>query len=280
MSEKKTILSALLRLELLPGNHSFEQLLTTLAISHLGKDPIDAERFAERNLRKYWNWFLAFTDDHKERGLSPYFLIPSGSSYSVACASYDLSMSHDSGSQLRGRDLLTRAALLNQLDALDDRTYEALAGVVCEVIGVDRFVLTPPGNEGGIDFFAHVIVRKSSSAFPVLGTRLRVVGQCKKYASALTVDKFDPFIQTMHNVRYRSDRVRSHIPSWFNESAAPIVGWIIGHSGFQTGTTDEGKQHGFYMSDSVDLAEILCQGSNGDSVRVTDYIHSKCKKYL
>lgn len=280
MSEKKIILSALLRRELASGNHPFEGLLKNLAMSELGKPPIDAERFAERNLRKYWNWFLALTDEHKDRGLSPYFLIPSVSSYSIACASHELSMSHDSESQLLGANLRTRAALLAQLDGLDDRTYEALAGVVCEVIGVDHFVLTPPGNEGGIDFFAQVIVHKSSSIFPVLGTRLRVVGQCKKYASALAVDKFEQFLQTMQNVRYRSDRVRNHIPPWFNESAAPIVGWLIGHSGFQTGTADEGKQHGVYMSDSVDLAEILCHGVGGETARATDYIRTKCKKFL
>lgn len=280
MSEKKAIFSALLRSQLSPGNHPFGALLKDLAITHLGKPPIEAERFAERNLRKYWNWLLALIDEHRGRGLNPYYIIPSMSSFAITCAGYDLSISHDAESQLLGANLRSRATLLKQIDALNDRRYEALSGLICEAIGAEQFVLTPPGNEGGIDFFAHIIVRKNLPMLPALGTHLRVVGQCKKYTSALTVDKFEQFVQTMHNVRYRSERVRRHIPSWFNESRAPIVGWMIAHDGFQTGAADEGKQHGIYLSDSIDLAELLCQYVTLRSASQDDLLRLRCDSFL
>lgn len=280
MSEKSIVLNALLRQDLSPGNQSFQNILTRIAISHLKKNSIEAEKFAERNLKKYWNWMLALTDEHKARGLMPYFLVPSSSSYSIACAGHELITAHEDKSQLFGRNLKNRAILLGQLDKLNDREYEALAGVVCKAIGVREFVLTPPGNEGGIDFLAHIVTQSSTPIFPSPGTSLRVVGQCKKYATALAVDTFENFIQTLHNVRYRSNRVRRHIPSWFSESNSPIIGWMIGHSGFQTGSADEGKQHGIYMSDAVDLVEILCHGIDGINQLHPNLIHSKCQDFL
>ncbi|MGP8438932.1 restriction endonuclease [Paraburkholderia fungorum] len=257
MSAKQLILSELLRTELGPGNHDFRALLANLAASALGKDRPQAETYADANLRRFWNWLKEAIDDHRRRNLSPYFVIPQPSSFALACGAQHLSQFADPESQVAGRYSRLRPHLLRQIDRLSDRQYEALAGIACRSLGASNFYLTPAGNEGGVDFFATLAISKSDNAPSSLGHELRVVGQCKKYKTPVPVDRVEGFLQTMSNIRHRSARVASHIPTWFNESNAPIVGWIISHQGFQSGSSDEAKQHGLFLSDSVDLAEIL-----------------------
>lgn len=259
MSDKHKIFSALFRSVFSPGKIDFRTLLTDLATQALGKSRIDAEAFADANQKKYWNWLLATLDEHARRGLIPYFFVPSSSSYSIECAGHQMESSSDDGSQLLGRFVRARPYILSQIDELTDREYEALACVACAAIGARDFYLTPPGNEGGIDFFATISAGSKSHIFSSQGREIRVVGQCKKYTSPLAVDRVEQFLQTMQNIRHRADRVRAHIPSWFNDSTGPIVGWIICHDGFQSGTASEAKQHGLVVADSVDLAELLSQ---------------------
>ncbi len=246
MSAKQKILSGILREDLPVGNVDFRRLLSRLAAIHLGKGAAEADQFADLNLTKYWNWLKMLLDEQKRRGLNPYFLIPSSSSFAIACAGNDLVSSADAESQIRGEYLRTRAEFLRQIDGLDDRAYEALAVVASQVLGARNFHLTPQGNEGGVDFYAEMVVQREIPNFSNVGARIRVVGQCKKYSAPLAVDKFEQFLHTMQNVRHRSDRVRPHIPVWFNESNAPIIGWIISHQGFQIGSSDEANSMEYY----------------------------------
>lgn len=259
MSDKQSILSALLRVDIGPGNHDFRSLLTDLAVSALGKDRLQAEIFAEVHLKRFWNWFKEALDEHRRRDLSPYFVIPQVTSFALACGCHHLGALADDESQSIGRYSKTRPHLLRQIDRLSDREYEALAGVVCDSLGARNFFLTPPGNEGGVDFFGTLSLPRDTYGFSSLGYELRVVGQCKKYKTPISVDRVEGFLHTMNNVRHRSGRVRNHIPTWFSDSKAPIVGWIISHEGFQSGSSDEAKQHGLFLSDSIDLAEMLSQ---------------------
>jgi hypothetical protein len=246
-------------MDLSPGNHDFRAILSRLANKFLDKDIIEAEKFADKNLVKYWNWLKITMDEHLNRSLHPYFVVPERRSFSIACASHELGACSNADSQYLGKYLKLRSSILRQIDQLNDREYEALAGVTCDAIGAENFFLTRPGNEGGIDFVAVIANQNDTHSFPKIGSNLRIIGQCKKYASPLAVDKFEQFLQTMQNVRHRSDRVKEHIPVWFQSSRAPIVGWMISHNGFQSGAADEAKQHGIILSDSLDLTEILSQ---------------------
>ena len=182
----------------------------------------------------------------------------SGGVYAISSACHALTSCSDSREQERGALALSRPFVLRQIDAMTDREYEALACVACTAIGSRMTVLTSAGNEGGIDFLATLSVKTETHVLSAAGTEIRIVGQCKKYASPMAVDKLEQFITTMQNVRHRSERVRRHIPAWFNESRGPILGWIMSHSGFQTGAADEAKNHGIVLSDTLDLAELIC----------------------
>lgn len=258
MSEKKQLLAALYRTEVGVGNSDFRQLLSTLAESVLQKSRADADAFADANLRKYWNWLAKEVDGHAARGLTPFFSLIPGGVYAISSVCHDLTSSLDAECRLQGARAMSRPFVLRQIDAMTDREYEALACVACSAIGSSMTHLTASGNEGGIDFFATLSIKTRTHVLSAAGTEIRIVGQCKKYASPVAVDKLEQFITTLQNVRHRSERVRRHIPPWFEESRGPILGWVMSHSGFQTGAADEAKNHGIVLSDTLDLAELVC----------------------
>jgi len=257
VSDKKRIFAGLTRLSLGASHIDFRSTLAHLARTELGLQQLDADRFADTNIRKYWNWFLQEVDEHRRRGLSPFYssLIPN--TFAFSCACHELTNSSDPLEKNQGKLSSARPFLLRQIDALTDRQYEALACVSCQAIGATNCVLTPPGNEGGIDFIATLRVSTKTHIFSALGSEVRLIGQCKKYITPASVDRVEQFLHTMQNVRHRSDRVKNHIPPWFNDAKGPIVGWVISHSGFQTGAKDEAKKHGIVLSDSLDIAELL-----------------------
>jgi hypothetical protein len=152
--------------------------------------------------------------------------------------------------------LQSRPTILSGIDTLDDRQYEALGGVISRLIGANAVFLTRRGNEGGIDFFASIHVYGSSHLFSGISSPVRVIGQSKKYKNPVQVDKIKEFIQTVQDVKNYRDEVRKHVPPWFRTARGPIVGWIIAHSGFQSGAQSRANTDGIVLSDSTDLAEI------------------------
>lgn len=262
MSDKKRLLSAIFRKEVNADNIDFRGTLSDLAAVVLDKTKADADAFAEANLKRYWNWLAKEADSHTVRGLVPFFSLATGGGYSISSASHELASSTEEEDRVVGRLAISRPTILQKMDQMTDREYEALACVACSAIGSAKTQLTPPGNEGGIDFFATLSINNPSHVFSARGTEIRIVGQCKKYGLPVAVDKLDQFITTMQNVRHRSKRVHRHIPTWFDESRGPIVGWVMAHSGFQTGASDEAKNHGIILSDTLDIAELVCLSEN------------------
>ncbi|HBP6267579.1 TPA: restriction endonuclease [Pseudomonas aeruginosa] len=261
MSDKKKIFKALYRQQLGTGNVDFLDLLKSLACSALKKSPIDAEKFAEANKTKYWNWLSKEIDDLHGRGILPYHK-PLAGTYSLQCASNTNMQSSDLKERRQGFLTNCRAEILKAIDSLSDREFEGLACVACDTIGSNNRLLTPSGNEGGIDFFATLSINTRTHVFSAAGSEVRIVGQCKKYESLVSVDRLEQFITTLTNVRHRSPRVKPHIPHWFEQSRGPIIGWVISYSGFQTGAADEAKQHGIVLSDGLDIAELISLSEN------------------
>lgn len=171
MSEKKNIFAALYRTEVNAGNLDFRQMLSSIAESALLKSRADADAFADANLRKYWNWLKKDADTHATRGLTPFFSLASGGAYSISAACHALMASTDAACQTRGTLAMSRPFVLRQIDAMTDREYEALACVACTAIGSHRTHLTPPGNEGGVDFFATLSIKTRTHVLSATGQR-------------------------------------------------------------------------------------------------------------
>lgn len=257
MSEKRDIFTALHRTEIGAAPFDFRALLCSIASSVLSLPKLEAEAFAQANLRKYWNWLGQEIDNHKWRGLVPFFSPVGAGVHAITSPCHSMATSADPDERLRGEFARSRPLMLRNVDTLTHRQYEALACVACSAIGSARTFLTPPGNEGGIDFFATLSLQTSTHVLSASGTEFRIIGQCKKYASPVAVDKMEQFITTIQNVRHRSPRVVAHIPAWFDDSRGPIIGWMMSHTGFQSGTADEAKNHGIVLSDTLDIVELL-----------------------
>ena len=136
------------------------------------------------------------------------------------------------------------------------RQYEALGIVVCELIGASKTYLTPPGNEGGIDFFALMALPSKFHLFRQSRGPLRIVGQSKQHKSPVAVGDVRDFITALDNVRKRQPTVEPHVPTWFRAAHGPILGLLCGHRGFQSGAENMARDHGIVTADSLDLAEV------------------------
>lgn len=251
------MLSHLCRIDLPDTPVAFNDVLTRAAENALGKVRIEAEGFAAANTKRYWNDILELVQEDQKSGLIPFCDIVDRNALLLRnpCTPLFARTSHKPNRT--GVLLRARPAVLREIDELNDREYEALACFVTRLIGAQRDHLTPKGNEGGIDFLAIMHFFSQCHVFSGFGKEVRIVGQTKKYATKVEVGTLDQFIKTVENVRHRSERVDGAIPAWFHVSSGAIVGWMVAHSGFQTGARNEAKKHGIVLSDSRDLAEMV-----------------------
>ncbi len=256
-NNKQQILAWFCRHDFLPGIIRFDDALIDAAASALDMDRPSAEAFSAANSTTYWNWLMRFEESGCKRGLESLFIVKDFTSRQLAWRARDFSAPCGSGERARRRLLQSRSSLLRAIDSLNPRHYEARGCVACRLCGGTEVFLTPTGNDSGIDFFAQMPWPGSSHVFSHRGGPLRLVGQCKKYESKVTVEKVKNFVETLNEVRNRNPSVEDLVPGWFRVGSGPILGWIIGHSGFQSGAEDKARNQGILYSDSRDLCEMV-----------------------
>ena len=257
MRDLQKIVDWLYRQDCRPGSTKWEDLLANAAVQALGKSRIDAERFAAGGSAKtYWNRVLQLVEEDRDKGRNPLIIIHNPKARILGWYA-DTAGVADTKEIRRRNCLQCRSIILRKIDALTDREYEALGCVVSEQLGADNVLLTPRGNEGGIDFFASFHYRSDCHVFHGRGGRLRVVGQSKKYAERVKREKIDLLDKVIEKVRNRNPEIAKVVPPWFYQATGPIVGWVIGHSGFQEGAESTARNIGMLLSDSADLAEAF-----------------------
>lgn len=222
----------------------------------LGKDAMGAQAYAESNLNAFWNYVLRAQEEEKKRGISRIFDVvdPMGRTLRwCSLAPYSLS-----GQARRIARLRHRPAMLRMIDGLNDREYEALGCVSLELVGASQTSLTPPGNEGGVDFFALVSLPGRCHLFSGGHHPLRIIGQSKKYKNAMEAGEFKEFLTTIAEVKHGGQpKTEKIVPPWFRAVQGPIVGLVIAHNGFQSGAETRARHHGIILADSLDMAEIM-----------------------
>ena len=222
----------------------------------LGKDALAAEAYAESNLNAFWNYLLKEQESDNQRGVSRAFEILDPMARTLRWC--PLPSPSPSMKARRTARLRHRPAMLSMIDTLNDREYEALACVSLRLVGAIETHLTPPGNEGGVDFFALLPSPGRCHLFSGGHHPLRIVGQSKKYGSALEAGEFKEFLTTMEEVKHGGQpKTEKIVPSWFRAVYGPIIGLVIAHSGFQSGATTRARQHGILTAESLDMAEIV-----------------------
>lgn len=247
------------RQSFIEGELRFEDQLLECARKVLDKNPVDAEAFVYSNLTHYWNELCKHSDEDVSRGLRPLFLITDRVSKKATWYPRLDRINLHKGKKRAIIRSKSRPTILKQIDALNNREYEALGYCVAELLGGERNLLTPPGNEGGIDFFSQLKVPAICHIFGGRGTPVRIVGQSKKYSNRVSDDKVKEFAFTIEDIRREASRVKDLVPTWFKAAHGPIIGWIIAHNGFQSGAQTRARNHGIVTSNSIDLAEVVAQ---------------------
>jgi hypothetical protein len=253
-SDKNRILEYFTRKDLPLGILDFADLLSEAVKQVLCRDGMENEIYTQANINRFWSAIKELEEKDVKRGLRPLFLIKDA--YSKRVSSFFDSNIYKI-SPLKFKLLKARSNILRIIDSINDRQFEALCCFACALFGSQNYILTPHGNEGGIDFLASI--RFSDTAHYLFGINgpLRIVGQCKKYSSPVQVDEIRNFNSTLNDVYHLSEKVRGIIPGWFRSAKGPIIGWFIGHAGFQSGAEDRAKNFGIITSNSRDLAELI-----------------------
>lgn len=275
LSDRARVLNYFYRLPYTSTVIDFQDLLINTFINVLKLDKLTAEAYASRHLKVYWNELIKQQEENEIRGIKPLFTIVDDTLKKVSFDHLNLLDTMPFRQKIVNSLLRARPLILDKIDLLNDREYEALACFVCELLGANNIKLTPPGNEGGIDFLATIkFTERSHYLFGVKGP-IRIIGQCKKYSTKMQVDKVKEFITTLQEVKNQNPSVERIIPNWFRTSTGPVIGWIISHTGFQSGSLSKSQCHGILMSDSIDIAQLI---SLCNKYYITETPHMRASK--
>lgn len=255
-SETELILKWLYREVFPSGILSFDDLHIIAATRALGKSSIDAEAYVQNNLMRHWNALIQRLDYDRNLGRKPIFSVRDLFTRRLTWYPKNLVMFPRNKDRRLGVSLSSRPLMLRMIDSLSDREYEALACVIINFAGGSRIKLTPPKKEGGIDLFAIVNFPSKSHIFGGTYKPLRIIGQVKKYNKSVQVSEVKELITTIDQVKNQNPCVEYLVPPWFRTASGPIVGWLIAHSGVQSGGITQAKNHGIIISESLDLAEV------------------------
>lgn len=278
MSERKDIFKFFTRTQIGSGIVSFDDILIQAIEQALNKKGVDRDNYFDANVNKMWNYInKTQEEDYTYKKVEPIFTIVNNSLRTIKC---HLSESYLNTTKLRYNYLQSRPFLLNEIDLITARQYEALSIYLCKLIDANNVLLTPSGNEAGIDFIATIKFSDESHYLFGINGPLRIIGQCKKYSTPVQVDKVKEFNTTLNDVYHLTSKMRSVLPTWFSQSKGIIVGWIIGHSGFQQGAQDRAKDFGIVLSETRELGDLISSSSKFNPTMPIDQRHLSLKKDL
>lgn len=254
-SDLQRVVSWLYRRDLEEGEIDFDQVLEKAVCHVLDKDQIDAEAYVQAEASRIWSAVCQKSAEDVSRGLNGLLQVSDGS---MRRGIWRPSVANDSPRRVELLRARSRPTLLRAIDDLSPREYEGLGCLVAMLLGADRTLLTPPGGEGGVDFFARLRQPSRGHVFGGVGAPIRIIGQTKKYGRRVTLSQVRDFITTIADVCHGSKQVEP-VPGWFRDLGGPVVGWMVGHSGFQSGALTVARNHGIVTSESLDLAEVCAQ---------------------
>lgn len=252
ISENEKIYKGMYRIKYDDRDYFFEEVIKKAILNTITDDTVKAETMATNKVNRLWNKYKQEYSEDVLNGIVPLFTIVNSYDKKVRWVGNDAFPNEK-------RDFYKlRPELYKYFDRMNDRQYEVMACVICELLGADKICLTASGNEGGVDFFARIpFSRKSHFLFGIKGP-IRIVGQCKKYSSRDNVGHMKEFVTTLNNVYNKSYRVGEILPDWFKLGKGDIIGWHIANAGHQSGALDVAKNYGILVSDTKQLIEIIC----------------------
>jgi hypothetical protein len=283
-SETRTLLGWFYREAFPKGTLDFDSLLHEAVRASLGKSNIDTEPYVQRNRKRFWNELLLSLDLDAKAGRSVLFEVKDIYSRKLIWLPSNLNIVDSKRDRQNRLHLAARPHITRAIDDLSDREYEALGCVICELIGGTNVLLTPRGNERGVDFLATVHMVGKCHVFSGSHRLYRIVGQAKKYEAKVEFKELQRLNDTLNEIKYQTPDMQRIIPPWFHLASGPIVGWLIAHNGFQTGGISYAKSHGIMISDTHDLSEIVALSRKLDDTfqrkQWGDILKRRIKPYL
>jgi hypothetical protein len=269
-SDTSTVIGWFYRQSFDTGSLDFDKLLDQAVRLALGKSSIDAEAYLVRNTTRLWNELLKSLDDDAKSGRSLIFDVLDSARRRLLWLPSNLGAVTDVIEKKRRANLESRPGMLRLIDDLSDREYEALGCVTCELVGATNTLLTPAGNERGIDFLA--TVNMSSTCHVVNGDHklFRIVGQAKNYGRRVEFKEVQRLTETLNEIKYQTPAMQALLPVWFRIASGPIIGWLNAHNGVQSGGMSYARNHGIMIADSNDLAEIAALSAGIDGSLTAD----------
>jgi len=250
--QKQDIFNEILRKDYTTGIHQFDKVVEDILLNS-GLDETSAESFITGDIETIWNYVLKKHDQLLQRNSKPFIKIKDPYSRKISSYPEVDDYQNNYSTQL----IKARPNILRKIDLMNSREYEALTCVACKLLGADKILLTKSGNEGGIDFIATISFSVKSHYFFGINGPIRIIGQSKKYNSKAQDNSIKEFITTLNDVYSLTPKMNTIVPNWFRSAKGIIIGWFITHSGFQSGAISRSNNHGFILSDTLDLAEII-----------------------
>lgn len=275
------VMSWLYRQQPTKNTERFDDYLELAVGAVLGKSGSSKHTIVDNRKSMYWNSWCAQRQRDIERGLSSPFEIVDHTSRRFRWAPYTLKVygNRPITDRIRQR-MLAKSEILTHISLYSSCQYEALGAVASQLMGASNVLVTEPGDERGIDFLAKIDLPSRNHIFSGPAAPIRVIGQSKMHGSALSVGDVMAFIQTLTAVRNSDPDVMRNVPTWFAPSRGILAGWIVCHSGFQSGAEAAAYRHGVLISNSVDIAEITAMSRSLDegadprsrALRLTEHV--------
>jgi hypothetical protein len=253
----KTIIERVFRYKYPERILRLDEVVYDRLIEEFKYDEHTAVAFLRSNMNPLWTATVRRIDQEVYKGLFPTFQILDKSRYELIW--FPAVWRTDTNKVAKQKIRLQYRGIL--LDYIDEhvtwRDYEALGCVIANLAGAQRWHLTPPGNEFGIDFLALIPSYGVSHLFPGVHKQIRLVGQSKKWNSEVPREKVDDLGHKLDYIRARSHHVDKVLPPWFLSEQGLIVGCMIAHSDVQEGGYTIAHEHGIILANSQDITEIV-----------------------
>ena len=234
--------------------YGFEEILKDAIRSFTKLSGVDLDQKVSANLKRHWNDLKKMIDEDEIDGIIPILEIVNDTSRLVLPSAYG--NKYDITTKNK-HWISKRNEILSFIDKLNDREYEYLSCYLCRCLSASKVLVTPPGNEGGIDFIAEIKFSKNSHFLFGTNGPIRIIGQSKMYGKAVDPSDIKEFNSTMNDVYSHAPKVSDVLPSWFKSSKGIIIPWFISHNGFKSGAMTRAKRYGIVATDSRMVTEQI-----------------------
>lgn len=257
MSRVRDILRQFYRTDYSAVVIDFDEAVRSILCQSLNLSTMECDRVIGSYIREYWNELRRLGEADQQVGMEAPIRIVDLGGRRFSPSWRALLASERRRERALGYAMKVRPYLLSAIDQLSWREFEGLGAVFMRSLGASRVRVGPGGDEGGVDFCALVPGHFRCHVFGGYPGQMRVIGQCKRFATPISLDRMQVFTSVLDDARRRHEKVMSQLPDWWQRSSGPIVGVFVSYTGFQSGALTRAREHGVMCAADVDVAHAM-----------------------